>query len=175
MHTYERVQGARVDEAYLSPGTDFSRYSQLYAMPLEIYYAKGEGAPTEEDLQRMRSIFRNAFLNAIANDYPIVNKPAKNALGVRASLVDFKSGPVSGDLPIQGRLRALVANGSLTFLMELSDSASGKVLARAADQEKHANEACVPADCKAGWQQAEESAAYWAQLFRQFLDENLGR
>jgi hypothetical protein len=175
VHTYERVQGARVDEAYLSPGADFSRYTRLYAMPLEIYYAEGEDAPTEEDIQRMRSIFRNAFLTAIGDDYEIVKEPAKNALGVRASLVDFKSGTVSGDLPIYGRLRTLVANGSLTFLMELSDSVSGDVLARAADQEKHGDERCIPANCAAGWRQAEESAEHWAQLFREFLDENLGR
>jgi hypothetical protein len=175
IHTYERVQGARVDEAYLSPDADFSRYTKLYAMPLEIYYAEGEDAPTLEDLERMRSIFRNAFLAAIDDDYQIVNEPAKDALGVRASLVDFKSGTVSGDLPIQGRLRSLVANGELTFLMEHSDSVSGDVLARAADQEKHGDEKCVPANCAAGWRQAEESAAHWAQLFRDFLDKNLSR
>jgi hypothetical protein len=175
IHTYERVQGARVDEAYLSPDADFSRYTKLYAVPLEIYYAEGEDAPTQENLDRMRSIFRNAFLTAIGDDYQIVTEPAKDALGVRASLVDFKSGTVSGDLPVHGRLRALVANGELTFLMELSDSISGDVLARAADQEKHENEACVPANCAAGWRQAEASAAHWAQLFRDFLDKNLGR
>jgi hypothetical protein len=175
IYTYERVQGARVDEAYLSPDADFSRYTKLYAVPLEIYYAEGEDAPTQENLDRMRSIFRNAFLTAIGDDYQIVTEPAKDALGVRASLVDFKSGTVSGDLPVHGRLRALVANGELTFLMELSDSLSGDVLARAADQEKHENEACVPANCAAGWRQAEASAAHWAQLFRDFLDKNLGR
>ncbi len=175
IYTYERVQGARVDEAYLSPDADFSRYTKLYAMPLEIYYAEGEDAPTKEDIERMRSIFRSAFLAVIGNDYQIVPEPAKDALGVRASLVDFKSGAVSGDLPVYGRLRSLVANGELTFLMELSDSVSGNVLARAADQEKHEDEACVPANCAAGWKQVEDSAAHWAQLFRGFLDRNLGR
>jgi hypothetical protein len=175
VHTYERVQGARVDEAYLSPDADFSRYTRLYAMPLEIYYAEGEDAPTQEDLTRMRDIFRSAFLAVIGDDYQIVTQPAKDALGVRASLLDFKSGTVTGDLPIHGRLRTLVANGELTFLMELSDSISGDVLARAADQEKHGDEPCVPANCAAGWRQVESAAAHWAQLFREFLDNNLSR
>ena len=174
INSYERVSSSRVDEAYLKPNTDFSRYTRLYAFPLEIYYREGEGAPTAENLERMRGIFRAAFLSAIGDDYEIVTDPAPDALGVRASLVNLQLDPVNAEIPVGGRLRTLVANGQLTFLMELSDSVSGEVLGRAADRDP----ALVEPDSNAesvAWAQAEAAAARWAAIFRSFLDDNLGR
>lgn len=174
--TYERVVGGSVDEAYLQPGADFSRYSKLYAYPLEIYYEEGSEGPSAEDLERMRSIFRTAFLTAIADDYEIVEAQAVDALGVRASLVDLQQGSSVDLVPVGGRLRSLVAAGELTFLMELSDSQSGNVLARAADRD-HAsvNQNFDENANPDSWAQAEAAAVRWAGLFRSFLDNNLGR
>ena len=173
VESYRRVPDARVDQAYVKPGVDFSRYSRLYAWPLEIYYADGASAPRPEALERMREIFRKAFLDELGEDYEIAAKPAADALGVRASLVDLRSGPMTEDLPIQGRLRTLVANGQLTFLMELSDSRSGEILARAADREKPPlTEPAVP---ETDWEAAVREARRWAKLFREFLDDNLAR
>lgn len=172
--TYQRVPGSRVAEAYSQPGADFSRYTRLYAHPLEIYYREGESAPTPENLERMRSIFRAAFLAELNGEYEIVTAPAKNALGVRASLVNLQNAPAGEELPVGGRLRALVANGQLTFLMEMSDSLSGEVLARAADPQPPVSDAQGDR-ATADWTQAEVAAKYWAGLFRDFLDENLGK
>jgi hypothetical protein len=174
INSYERVPESRVDEAYVKPGVDFSLYTRLYAAPLEIYYHEGEGAPTPDDLERMRGIFRAAFLAAIAGDYEIVTEPAPDALGVRASLVDLQKAATSAEIPVEGRLRSLVGNGQLTFLMELSDSVSGEVLARAADRDQAVVEPTANADPSA-WAQAEAAATRWASIFRQFLDDNLGR
>jgi hypothetical protein len=174
INSYERVPESRVDEAYVKPGVDFSLYTRLYAVPLEIYYHEGEGAPTPDDLERMRGIFRAAFLAAIAGDYEIVTEPAPDALGVRASLVDLQKAATSAEIPVEGRLRSLVGNGQLTFLMELSDSVSGEVLARAADRDQAVVEPAANADSTA-WVQADAAAARWASIFRHFLDENLGR
>jgi hypothetical protein len=172
--TFERVVGGRVDEAYISPGADFSRYTRIYAMPLEIYYEQGAGEPSAEDLQRMRDIFRTAFLAEIGDAYSIVREPAKDALGVRASLIDFKTGAVGNELPVHGRLRALVESGELTFLMELSDSVSGEVLARAADKEKPTDDADIAADSSsAEWDATRQAAERWAKIFHDFLDANL--
>jgi hypothetical protein len=174
VETYERVIGGRAEYAYVKPGTDFSRYRRLYPYPLEIYYQEGEGAPTPENLARMRAIFREAFLAAIGDDYEVVATPAPDALGVRASLVDLQESPVADDLPLAGRLRTVVASGRLTFLMELSDSVSGTVLARAADADRsQAAAAKNDGGDPNNWAQAEAAAERWASLFRAFLDDNL--
>jgi len=174
INSYERVSSSRVDEAYIKPNADFSRYKRLYAVPLEIYYREGEGAPTAENLERMRGIFLAAFLSAIGDDYEIVTDPAPDALRIRASLVNLQRGPVNAEIPVGGRLRTLVANGQLTFLMELSDSVSGEVLGRAADRDRALVEPDPDAESVA-WAQAEAAAARWAAIFRSFLDDNLGR
>jgi len=162
--TYQRVQGSQVDKAYLKPGVDFSRYSQLYAYPMEIYYPQGSGAPSKEELQAIREVFHDAFLSAIGDDYAIVAKPNAQALGVRASLVDLLEDRPADKVPQE--LALLVNSGQLTFLMELTDSATGEVLARAADQEKQSASSGAPEGMEA-------AAERWAGMFRNFLDNNL--
>jgi len=171
VYSYERVPESRVDAAYISPGADFSRYRSLYAQPLEIYYEDGVQAPTEAELEQLRAVFRKAFLAAIADDYKIVDEPAADAMGVRASLVKLETDAYIDQLSLQGRLRSLVAAGELTFLMEFSDSVSGEVLARAGDRQKpeYAEfEGIQGQDLT----EAEAAARYWASLFRDFLDRN---
>jgi hypothetical protein len=164
--TYYRVPDTDVDQAYLRPGVDFSKYSELYAYPMEVYYLEGEGSPGKAEVEQIRDVFHAAFLDAIEDAYPVVPKPAAKALGVRASLVDLKANQTADDLP--PGLEVLVSGGHLTFLMELIDSKSGTVLARAADQERETGDA--------GELEGMDAAAErWAGLFRQFLDKNLSR
>ena len=70
-------------------------------------------------------------------------------------------------------VRDLATTGSLVFLMEMKDSESGRVLARAADSAKAP--ALGTGETDTDWQAVDEAAAHWALLFRQFLDEYLGR
>jgi len=173
VESYRKVPDSRADSAFIQPGVDFSRYRKLQPVPLEIYYYEGEVEPHPEDLARVRQIFRKAFLSAIGDDYELVEEPGPDVLGVRASLVDLELSPAIGTLPVSGRAAALVANGQLTFFMELTDSETGKVLARAGDSEEATSEIAVtnqPRD----WSKTEVAAEKWAQMFRDFHDENLG-
>lgn len=171
---FRKVPESRVDSAYVKAGVDFSRYRKLQPAPLEIYYAEGPAEPDPEDLVRIRQIFRDAFLAAIGTDYEIVDKPGGDVLGVLASVVDLELTPAQGSLPMSGRAASLVADGQLSFFMELTDSETGEVLARAGDQKpagKESGEAAAGRD----WTHTEVAAERWARLFRDFLDENLGR
>jgi hypothetical protein len=171
--TYRKVPESRVDSAYAKPGVDFSHYLKLQPVPLEIYYYEGQAEPDPADLARLRQIFRTAFLAAIGDDYLIVDESGPDVLHVRASLVDLELSSVPADMPFKGRAAALVAEGHLTFFMELSDSLSGEVLARAADKEKDTGPVGV-ATTQRDWQRTTVAAEYWAGLFRDFLDKNLG-
>lgn len=172
--SYVRVQGSRADQAYIKPGVDFSKYRQLKPVALEIYYYEGQGGPEPADLERIRAIFREAFLSRLEGVYPIVDESGPDVLGVRASLVDAKFHPDTAELQRKGLLTTLVAAGQLSFFMELTDSVSGEVLARAGDLEKEPDAAMARTQ-DTGWQQVETAAARWAELFRDFLDENLGK
>ena len=174
--SYERVQGSRVDQAYLQPGTDFSRYQRLYALPLEIYFPTGVAEPSADDLAEIRATFEQAFLARLGDDYALATEPAPDALGVRGSLIDLRNNPPGAELPVQGRLRSLVANGQLTFLMELSDSVSGDVLAYAGDRDEPSGKGVADPELTSTEDEARLGAAadYWAGLFLRFLDANLG-
>ena len=171
--TYRKVPDSKVDSAYVKPGVDFSRYRKLQPVPLEIYYYEGQVEPDPSDLARIRKIFRTAFLAEIGDDYMLVDEPGPDVLHVRASLVDLELSPVPGEMPLKGRAAALIAEGHLSFFMEMSDSQSGEVLARAADQEKDAGPVGVTAMDR-DWTRTEAAAERWAGLFRDFLDRNLG-
>jgi hypothetical protein len=174
VESYVSVPGSRADSAYFKPGVDFSRYTRLQPVPLEIYYYEGSASPDPDDLDRLRQIFRNAFLGKLGDDYELVDAPGPDVLHVRASLVDLESSSVPEDLPIKGRAASLVAAGQLSFFMELADSQSGEVLARAGDKEK-APTPIAGAATGPDWARTEEAADRWAQMFRDFLDENLGK
>ena len=162
-----------VDSVILAPGADFSRFSKLQPVPLEIYYVEGQHRPDAEDLARIRQIFRTAFLAEIGDDYPIVDAPGPDVLHVKASLVDRQPTASPVDTAIGVGTPALIAQGHLTFMMELSDSLTGETLLQAADREKDLGEVDESA-VDSNWQRTEEAAARWARLFRAFLDENLG-
>jgi len=166
--TYARAPSARVDQAYVKPGVDFSRYSQLYAYPMEIYFPEG-GSLSATEVEKVRETFHAAFRSAIGTDYPIVEKPAAKALGVRASLIDMHANEVPDGL--SPGLALLVNSGQLTFLMEITDSVSGEVLARAADKEKTVTDS----EYKQHPEGMQAAANRWAGLFKDFLDENLSR
>jgi len=174
VETYRSVPDARADSAFVKAGVDFSRYKRLQAMPLEIYYYEGIDAPDPEDIETVRGIFREAFLGKIGDDYDLVDEPGPDVLRVLASLVDLEFSSVPEDLPIKGRAAKLVAAGQLTFFMELADSQTGEVLARAGDKEK-APAQIAGAATEHDWARTEAAAERWAQAFRDFLDENLGR
>ena len=169
---FYRPDGAQVDQAYISPTADFSVYSKLMASPLEIYFPDNAPAPSETELERLRTIFRDAFLNAIGNDYEIVAEPGAEVMHVVAQVVDLKIMGPRGTYEPSGRLREVVASGQLTLLMEFRDSLTDRVLARAGEADQ--GTATSRSDSDESWSEVEVAARRWADLFRQFLDNNLG-
>ncbi len=161
-----------VESAQIAADADFSRYDQLHAVEMGIFFPQG-AETSAEDLQRIRDTFRNAFL-AELEDYVIVTEPGPRAMTVQATLIDFREASYQDTMSVRSQLRDIAAPGKIIFLMEMRDSTSDRVLARAADSAKTpsiADEAGETTD----WSSVEDAASHWALLFRQFLDENLGK
>ncbi len=169
---FYRPEGARVEQAYISPDANFSIYTKLLAQPLEIYYPDNIPAPSEEDLNRLRRTFRDAFLAELGDDYEIVEEPGPDVLTVLAQIIDLKITGAIGTFESTGRLRELVTKGQLTFLMEIRDSQTDRVLARAGETEEGESTSLTAAE--ASWAEVDVAAQRWAGLFRDWLDENLG-
>jgi hypothetical protein len=169
--SFNRVPNTAVEYAYINQEADFGQYTKLMSGGLEIYYPEGETAPDPAELDRIRGYFRDAFVAAIGDAYEVVAEPGPDVLKVSAQVIDMKMTSGGAVFDASGRLRDVVAHGELTFLMEMSDSVTGQVLARAGDKSN---------DISAGredatWEDVRRAAEYWAGLFRNWLDASLGK
>ena len=169
--SFDRVPNTAVEYAYVNEAADFSQYTKLMNGGLEIYYPEGEEAPDPADIDRIRSYFRDAFAAAIGGDYEVVDTPGPGILRVSAQVIDMKMTSGGATFDASGRLRDVVAHGELTFLMEMSDSVSGQVLARAGDKSTDIS----AGEDDATWDDVRRAAEYWAGLFRNWLDDSLGQ
>lgn len=165
-------KGSQVESAQIAVGADFSKYDRLQAADMGIFFPSGTSLG-DEDLKRLRQTFRDAFITELEG-YSVSREPGPTTMRVEASLIDLRGSTSNAAMSMRSDLRDLASAGSLVFLMEMKDSESGQILARAADSAK------APAfgtneDSQTDWQAVDEAAAHWALLFRKFLDENLGR
>jgi hypothetical protein len=170
--SYRVQQGANVESAQVATDADFSRYDRLQAEEMGIYFPT-DSPVSDEDIFRLRQIFRGAFLDEL-KAYRIVREPGPTTMTVQASLIDLRQ--TSGtQLPTLRRdVREIAKSGSLVFLMELRDSETNRVLARAADSASTIEFADAGRQ-ETDWTSVEAAASRWAELFRGFLDRNLGR
>jgi hypothetical protein len=165
-------KSSNVESSQVAVGADFGKYDRLTADGMGIFFPKGS-TPSKEDQQRTRQIFRTAFLSELEN-YDIVVNKGPTTLLVKPSLIDYRNSAGGDALLVRRDLRDIANPGSLIFLMELVDSESGEILARAADS------ASVPIfesgeNIITDWDAVESAAKRWAELFRIFLDENLNK
>lgn len=162
----------QVESAYIAADADFGKYDRLHAVDMGIFFPKDSYTPPE-DIQRIRQIFRTAFLGELQN-YTIVDSAGPGAMTVQATLIDFRNSSSGSLMSLQEDLRDLVSNGEILFLMEMRDSQSNAVLARAADSAQTPTLA-TSEGMATDWTSVEDAARHWAALFRQFLDQNFGR
>ena len=119
----------------------------------------------------MRAAFQTAFRKQLEG-YEITPQPAADVLKVRASLIDLTGDPVI-ELPnISRDVNKILQPGKLTFMIEMLDAKSDRVMARAADTEK-SPDLDQPENTAAASSEVLAAAEHWAQLFRNFLDANL--
>ena len=169
--SFNRVPNTAVEYAYINQEADFSQFTKLMSGGLEIYYPEEEEeSPDPADLERIRTYFRDAFREAIGDDYEVVAEPGPGVLKISAQVIDMKMTSGGAVVGASGRLKDIVAHGELTFLMEMSDSVTGQVLARAGDK---STDISAEQD-DATWADVQRAAEYWASLFRNWLDNSLG-
>ncbi len=168
--SFRVAQNSKVASAQIAVDADFGRYDRLLATELGIFFPQTY-VTSDEDTQRIRQIFRDAFLSELEG-YAIVDKSGPTTMIVEASLIDLRNSAGTQMPQIRSSIRDLATPGSILFLMEMRDSVSDRVLARAADSAK-APTISTAAGEETDWASMEDAAQHWAALFRTFLDENL--
>ncbi len=170
--SFQVNQDSSVESAQIATDANFGQYDRLHAVEMGIFFPQGSYT-SPEDMQRIRDIFRGAFLGQLEN-YVIVTEPGPGAMTVQATLIDFRNAAYQDVMNVRSDLRDIAAPGKILFLMEMRDSVSERTLARAADSAKTpaiADEEGETTD----WTSVEDAAKHWASLFRQFLDQNFGK
>ena len=170
--SFRVADSSNVEAAFIATDADFSKYHQLLAEEMGIFFPQNVHM-SDEDLTRLRKIFRDAFLPKL-DHYRIVDVPAPGTMAVQASLIDLRKAGTADVPHLSIELRDAAKPGALVFLMEFRDPMTDLVLGRAADST--AAPAFAYGDGGAtDWSAVEAAAEHWATLFRNFLDNNLGK
>ncbi len=138
----ERVPGAKVAAVYTKPGADFSVYHKVALVPAYVAFRKhwerDHRGVSSNDMERIKrklaELFRDVFTEVLeSGGYPVVESAGADVLVLRPAIIDLD---VSAPEPMaSGRSRTYTANaGAMTLLLELIDSETGDVLARAVDR-----------------------------------------
>ncbi len=170
--SFRVAESSNVEAAFIATDADFSKYHQLLARDMGIFFPQNVSM-SDEDLARLRQIFRDAFLPKL-DHYTIVNVPSPGTMAVQASLIDLRKA-ANTDVPgLSIELRDIAKPGALVFLMEFQDPQTGKVLGRAADSTA-APDFAYGKGGATDWGAVEAAAEHWSILFRDFLDNNLAK
>ena len=131
VQTFDANQNSNVEASYVATDANFAQYTQLRSEEAGIFFPEDRPVPAA-DLRRIRQIFRVAFLDELTA-YQIVENPGPTVMTVQASIIDLRNADITDVPDMRAGLDDVARPGVLVFMMEMRDSESGRVLARAAD------------------------------------------
>jgi hypothetical protein len=174
-----RLPGRQADTVYAAPGVSLAPYKRVMLdsvdLAFKLDWQKRHPEISESDVTRIRSqgaaVFYEIFSSALTqnNGYPLVTQPGPDVLRVTASISELD---VAGAPDSNGTKRMYVVSPSdLTMLMELRDSTTGALLARAIDRDKgRAVGNLQVVDAVSNSAEARRALELWAGLLRGALD-----
>jgi hypothetical protein len=173
-----------MQNAYRKPGEDFSQYSRLRILDCYVAFKKnwkmGHAGMTKRDMenvkQRLAEEFRKVFVAELEQGgYPVVEESDQDVLLVRPAIIDLDI--VAPDTMSAGRSESFASSsGAMTLYVELYDSVSGEILARAIDREASRFSGGVQWTSRGtNVAEARKMLTKWADLLRRKLDEVHGR
>lgn len=184
-----RVADSKVALAYVAEGVDFSQYKRLMILDCEVAFKKNwqrsrnRGSihkVTSKDMQTIRDglseAFREVFVEELQGNggYTIVDEAAEDVLLIRPAIVNLDVAEPKGMTP--GAYTLSESAGEMTLFIELYDSSTGAILARAFDAQAARERHNVQWQTRGGNRvAAKRILGNWAQLLRASLDEVHGR
>jgi len=143
----ERVPKSKVERAWVKPGVDFSQYTEVGLLDCFVSFKRNwrmshPGVGTR-DMERITSAlsdeFRKVFTEELENGgYPVVADADNHVLLIRPAIIDLDvAAPQTNSA---GRSDSFTASpGVMTLVIELYDSVSNEILARAIDRRRARN------------------------------------
>src|SRR5215472_6629805 len=185
-----RVTSKQLDHVYKLPEADFSGYKRVRLDPIEVEFDKNwkpnqnERSPsrrlTNEDLERIKKAlaeeFRKVFTEELTkNGYQVVNEDDDDVLRVSAAIVNLYI--TAPEKMSAGRSRTYTTSaGHMTLIVELRDSVTGKLMARAVDSVQGRDTGNFQiTNSVTNMSSARTALSKWARVLREGLDDATGR
>lgn len=185
----ELGKGKVADVVYVRPGVDFSRYKRIAILECPVAFNKdwvrdrksGPMRVTQKDMDEIRAGLSAEFLKIFTEElqdkggYTVVTEGAEDVLLLRPAIVDLEV--TAPDNMTAGRSYTLSESaGGMTLYLELFDSVTGQILARAVDRQTDRGMGRIQ------WQnsvtnrsEADQILRRWARALRARLDEVHGK
>jgi len=174
-----------VDSVYVKKDVDFTSYDKIMVDHVVFYFsedAKYKGIHADE-LKELADTFHKAFAEALANAYPLVDKPAPGVLRIRTAITDLvpsKPG-LSGvttvvpiglaiDLVKSGAGGGHTGVGQASIEVEFLDSMTNERIAAALDTKPGGK-----LEGLTKWGAAKGAFEFWAKRLKTSLDQIHGK
>jgi hypothetical protein len=170
---------------YVKPGAEFSGYNHFLMLDAYVAFKKNWQRNTRvagrrvsnKDMEKIKSeaavLLHESFSKELdeIGGYKFVEEPGDNVMTLRPALIDLEI--TAPDIPVAGRVTQYVASaGAATLYLELYDSVSGEILARAIDRRRMQNYGTARwANSVTNRADAARLFERWASLLRQGMDE----
>lgn len=188
----KQVAKGGIDMVYLLPAADFKPYKTIIIDPVQVEFAKNwqrdmndtidiSRKVDADDIKRIREglgkMVHDGFAKELSgNGYPVVTEASATTLHLSAAIINlYVNAP---DIPSAGRVRTYTTStGEMTLVMEIRDSVTGQLLARAVDRVEDQNNFN-----QLQWTNSVTNAAdadlavrFWARKLREGLDRVTGK
>ena len=182
------IKGGTADKSWARPDMDLSQYSKIRLQGAGIEYrpggeagrtsmARSRGGPyevTDKQKERLRQVVAEAFLDELGKSekYTLVNESGPDVLLVRGALLDVVS--YVPPEAVGGRVDVYLSSiGEATLVLEVRDSITEAILARAVDRRAAEDMGGMMQESNrvTNTSEVRRLAKRWASLLRTRLDE----
>jgi hypothetical protein len=184
-----RVTDSKVALAYVAEGADFSQYKRVMILDCEVAFKKNwrrshnRGSMhkvSSRDMQKIRDglseAFREVFVHELEGNggYAIVEEADEDVLLIRPAIVNLDVAQPNGMQP--GAYTLSESAGEMSLYLELYDSTTGALLAKAFDAQAARERHNMQWQTRGGNRvAAKRILGEWSQLLRVRLDEVHGK
>ncbi|MBW2715443.1 MAG: DUF3313 family protein [Deltaproteobacteria bacterium] len=175
-----RVANSRVERAWIKPDVDFSQYTEVGLLDAFVSFRRNwrmnHSRVRTRDMERIKTTlaeeFRRIFTDSLqSGGYPVVTDADDHVLLIRPAIIDLDV--AAPDTMSAGRSTSFTASpGAMTLVIELYDSVSNEILARAIDRRRARNVGNIQwATSGSNREAARRILRRWANLLVSRLDE----
>ena len=182
----QRVDSKVADAVYRRPEARLTEYSKLLLrQPIEVQFAKNwdpskDGSVlyrmNEPDREKIKTELAELFADVFRKElekggYPLVDKPGPDVLLMQAAIVNLYITAPDVSMEVSGRSKVYTSDaGQMTMIMQLHDSVTGQLLARAYDNRSGSNDMWQWTNSVTNTAEARRIIATWAQALRKAFD-----